>query len=128
MDTRLLRRVAKHILAEPKRYNQDTELDVGVTGEQAPPCGTVGCIGGWICALTGKTPRSRKNFSYQRARKVAGLTGKQASRLFAYTWSSIGGGWPDRFKSAYCNAATPQERVNIAVARIEHFIKTKGAE
>jgi hypothetical protein len=126
MNVRLLRRVAKHIAEEPRRYNQDAELEVDVIGRSAPACGTVGCIGGWVCALTGTTKRSRQKFSFERAMKQLGLTSAQAGRLFAYTWAS--GGWPERFKDAYRAATTPRQRVKVAVARIEHFIKTKGAE
>lgn len=125
MNTRLLRRVQKWIAKEPRSYDQDATLD----RSDESPCGTVGCIAGWTCALSGKTPQARKRFSYNRARVQLGLTTEQASRLFSYIWAfSDGGGWPNKFNKAYLDAKTPRARARVAVARIEHFIKTKGAE
>ena len=53
MNTRLLRKVQKHILEEPRRLNMDIILDdrVSARDPKNPPCGTVGCIAGWAIVL-----------------------------------------------------------------------------
>jgi hypothetical protein len=42
MNVKLLRKVAKHILAEPKRWGFMWRLHTTDS-----PCGTQACIGGW---------------------------------------------------------------------------------
>lgn len=132
MNVKLLRKVAKHIAAEPRRYDQDKTLEFlkeeakVALGSMAPPCGTMGCIAGWTCVITGKTKRAKRSFGYRRAQKQLQLTKDQAHRLFAYSWADEG--WPKNFRMGYRLAATKEEKARIAVARIEHFIKTKGQE
>ena len=53
----LLGRIRRLILEEPRRYNQRSTLAVVMEGHPyppdiIPPCGTIGCVGGWIVALT----------------------------------------------------------------------------
>ena len=64
MNTRLLRKIQKHILAEPKRFDMTdwvmrgkpgSLLEAGEQEIEVPKCGTVACIGGWACLLSGKT-------------------------------------------------------------------------
>jgi hypothetical protein len=132
MNIKLLNRVKKYILAEPRRYNQNAtlrkldEYDRAELGSDKPPCNTLGCIAGWTCHLSGDTPRKRNSFNYERARKALGLTPKEADRLFAYTWNI--GAWPEKFLQKYDAAKTPAGRARAAAQRIEHFIKTDGKE
>lgn len=131
MNTKLLRRVERHILKEPKRYEQNAVIDVGTPNTESefnrryPACGTIACIGGWITVLTTKKPL-KPGTHYLRFRKMARLlrvTEEQVIRLCEYTW---GTGWPEQFLKAYKKAKTPRQKAKVAVRRIEHFIATKG--
>src|SRR6266702_3332565 len=123
MNVKLLRKVAKHIAAEPKRYCFDWELK-----DPDVPCGTKACIAGWTIILGAglkepfdengqiKIPQSLRTTGFgghysKPARELLDITQPQAARLFLY--------WPRPFDSSKDDAAT-------AVKRIEHFIKTKG--
>jgi hypothetical protein len=130
INVKLLRRVAKHIDAEPKRLSmtdwiekQRAPLDlvrdtVYATGGAAihkfAPCGTAACIGGWTEILSGGRIGS--------AGRLLGLDGGQQDKLF-YNQN-----WPAKFKRRYETAKTPRGKANAAIARIEHFIETKGAK
>lgn len=143
---RLLRKVEAHILEEPKRYNQNTVCEIysparikqrkGWGGDVSfiPPCGTVACIGGWVNVLSGH----RRSKNLDLAKKTLGLTEEQSDRLFAgicyepeFDCVELGDTsrqWPERFQVAYFKARTAAGRARVAVRRIEHFIKTGGAE
>jgi hypothetical protein len=128
---RLLRRVAKHILAEPLRYEQNEIMSVGKPGEVFksnhlyPACGTVACIGGWVELLTTKNPKRllRRGYflSYKKISRLLGVAYDDVERLVSYTRD---GGWPDQYEDAYRIAKTPRGRARVAANRIEHFIKT----
>jgi hypothetical protein len=142
MNVRLLRKVAKHIAEEPRRLDMDVLTDIRDPKEddRNPPCGTVGCIAGWSCLLTGM-PR-KKSWSptryWEHGQKLLGLTKEEGKRLFntpsdaVFEHERYGEDitmyWPLRFAKRYENAKTPRGRASATVARIEHFIKTKGKE
>jgi hypothetical protein len=127
MNVRLLRRVAKHIAAEPRRFQmgdwiikkseegerfREFSHKGGATLHNFAPCGTAACIGGWTQIIS-----KRKNSTAALA-----IDEYQSLRLFNVSE------WPEQFETPYLLAKTPAKRVRIAVARIEHFIKTKGQE
>ena len=140
VNTKLLRRVAKHISEEPKRlamgsfiqtkdettakftehYHRDKLRNFGTepTEHNFAPCGTAACIAGWATIL-GKGDTDMPNSEGER---LLDIDAYEAGRLF-YVDS-----WPKQFEKPYMEAMTPAKRARIAVARIEHFIKTKGAE
>lgn len=129
MNVRLLRRIQKHILAEPLRYNQNITIEKGKPGQSyredtnfkqgtLPKCGTTACIGGWALSLS----FGARVFNFTRARRVLGISTEEAEKLFSYTWDNS---WPTKFKVAYNKAKTPRQRARIAFNRIEHFIKTR---
>jgi hypothetical protein len=126
---RLLRRVAKHILADPLRYEQDYMIEHGAPGELledgliVPKCGTIACIGGWLAILNAKNPKRVKTFNVRTLATVLGVTRKQVFRLIAFTWTSTNG-WPARFSNRYKEAGTAKQKAKVAVQRIEHFIRT----
>jgi hypothetical protein len=131
---RLLRKVAQHILEEPNRYDQETFLKISHAGEEYlgpselidkfPACGTVGCIAGWVAALTAKNPKRLKDVQ-RFADKTLGITSDQSQRLFASVVDDDDiMGWPSKFSDAYRTAATQKQRAKVASRRIEHFIKT----
>jgi hypothetical protein len=141
INVKLLRRIQKHILAEPRRYNQNATIikaepgakvrpDRGEDVNIVPACGTVACIGGWADILGAARGAKIREFSFDRARKLLGLDEDQGIRLFDYItdetrpWLT----WPDQFTDAYLAAKTPRGRARVAVRRIDHFIATKGVE
>lgn len=145
MNVRLLRRVQKYIAAEPRRFNMwdwylkfrgNTKQFSDLRGAilQVPPCKTVACIAGTAVVLTERqiplrfpvfadTDRSYgsgliKNIALEKLN----LTFYQGERLFYLE------NWPSKFERRYNQAKTPRGRANAAIARIDHFIKTNGAE
>ena len=142
MNVKLLREVEKRILAEPRRFDMMTfgdKLDkeaIEALGEEAPPCGTVACIAGHVDWMT--HPRlfaasvaidrfARDDSIAERAAKELGLgfelsQDTYAGRLF------FDDEWPKKFQAAFSKAKTPLQRAEVAVKRIEHFIKTNGKE
>lgn len=133
MNTRLLRKVQKHILEEPKRlcmadwcqkkseFNLDVE-DFWDACNRYPfaKCGTAACIGGWAVLLNGG--RIGSGMGWKNPSWHLGLSRTQADLLFNIE------DWPDRFYDRYRTATTPAAKARVAVRRIDHFIKTKGAE
>jgi hypothetical protein len=124
INVKLLRKIQRHILEEPKRLDMECFIDRKadyVTVHEFPKCGTVGCIAAWAvtCSTKEKVPYSK---IADRARKLLGITYLQADRLF------YASRWPERFKRI--DNTNPQTRLHavITAKRIEHFIKTKGAE
>lgn len=130
MNTRLLRKVKRHILEEPKR------LDMGTWGESSrrSPCGTVGCIAGWGMVLSQKHPErfiGEENadalaellgsWTEDPGASALGITTEQARRLFYVDQ------WPEHFRKGYGRLAKQKKAERVA-ERIEHFIKTRGAE
>lgn len=129
MNTRLLRRVAKHIAEEPRRLNMSflyrPASEFG--NDLRPPCGTVGCIAGWALIIGLKATKFDGLFPVVNGETVDVTDAKRLLKvnndnLFFLHY------WPDQFQRAYRAARTPAGRANATVARINWFIKTKGAE
>lgn len=139
LNVRLLRRIQKHILAEPRRLNMrdwnTTLRDPRNLPDEMPPCGTVGCIAGWATMLSGKKPRTRHGFARMGC-ELLGITGwsgdptdmlrydSQARKLFVVDY------WPLKYQHRYDKADTLsgqarfQGHAKATSDRIEHFIKT----
>lgn len=95
LNVKLLNRIKRHIVAEPKRYNQGNWGE-RITGSDAPDCGTRGCIAGWAVFLSVQ-PRNWKrwidrtweydgidhNPIFVRAMKLLRLSEPEANCLFA---------------------------------------------
>lgn len=175
----LLRKIERHILAEPRRLNMKrwgTVYDLskfaklkkliqgnatyipGVQEDVAknmPPCGTVGCIAGWTVFLSKpkivdklaekaasctvdtttldgeayvRVGQEQLGEAIYQAQDILGLEKEQARRLFYFSNMHGYYHWPLKFEDAYLNAKTPRARAKVTVERIEHFIKTNGAE
>lgn len=132
MNVKLLRKIQKHILAEPKRFimgswvQRKTEEwptigDFAINEGRFPKCGTAACIGGWTLILSEEDPDETFNVQ-KRAAKLLDLDYRQGCTLFdAYNW-------PDEFGDDFRSAKQPKRRARIAAEFIDHFIKTKGAE
>jgi hypothetical protein len=82
----LLSEVRALILAEPKRLRMSQVLRSDATelwGEEAPACGTVGCVAGWVWML--KVGKGPKQFVCSTAGDILGLTDPQRDALF-FDW------------------------------------------
>jgi hypothetical protein len=97
---KILRAVAKAILEEPKRYDQDewrcllkneelqptpywTKRDISRALKSYPSCGTKACVAGWAVTLTHKRPTLVNLLGIPgRAQKLLRLNSEEANRLF----------------------------------------------
>jgi hypothetical protein len=117
INVKLLRKVQKHILAEPKRVNMGTFIyrkkDEPDMCEKWPACGTVACIAGWAVTLSQKKEMNY-NAIPERARRLLGLDWEQANYLF--------------YDRPCMVMATPQTAAHAqqTAKLIDHFIAIKG--
>jgi hypothetical protein len=127
LNVKLLRKIKKHILKEPRRFFMYDVIQTGQPrketytddrGKQVkfPSCGTAACIAGWACVLN-QAPVSMREAEY-----LLGINGQEGTNLFLVDF------WPQPFQDKFNNAKTGIVRAKIAAARIDHFIQTKGAK
>ena len=119
---RLLRKVAKHILEEPKRLNMMRFINRKGDGwpiyGEYPECGTMGCIAGWAVALS-TDELVKYNDIQDRAAKLLGLNPAQQNVLFFY------GKWPIEFQKRLLRTEIQTlPYAKVTADRIEHFIRT----
>jgi len=139
MNTRLLRKIEKHITDEPEKFDMADWIGSDYT-KTRPHCGTTCCIGGWAAVETGWRVVSRKDIwgyfehyfvdpnnkefaplsaMMSAARKALNINEKEADRLF------YSDNWPSPFQEVEDNIrSTKKDKAKNAVARIEHFIET----
>lgn len=130
-----LLRIRDQVLAEPAVFDMTDYVIVS-------DCGTTLCFGaraaldaGFItlretprpgarCTFYEITPSGALHGSEMRDLAMAALSinEKQAKRLFHLEH------WPSAFWTPFLRAKTTQDRATIAAKRIEHFIRTEGAE
>jgi hypothetical protein len=131
LNVRLLRKIQRHILEEPKRFIMGDVIAQGEPGEyvedcdlewEMPRCGTTACIAGWALFLGG----ARNNNSLGDAADLLGLN-IPAIRDGAGSLFYVGG-WPKKFYDAWVAAKTPRGRARVAARRIDFFIATKGTD
>jgi hypothetical protein len=144
MNVKLLRKVAKHILEEPRRFRMEFFQHKAAPGEAlstqgvydpthtVPSCGTVACIAGWAVPLAGMRvgtdmygdllPVACGRDWFAAGSRALALNEEQADRLFLHDE------WPSKFYQGYEGAKSAKKRAQVAAERIEHFIKTGGAE
>jgi hypothetical protein len=120
MNVELLQRVKAKILAEPNRLSLDVWMlapsrrtDTGAFEDE--PCGTVGCIAGWICAL-GTDQQIHERDIYNTACILLGLPKMTATRLFFREE------WPKDLREAYCHAT----KAEVTAQAIDLFIERGG--
>ncbi len=132
MNTKLLRKVQRAILREPKRYNQDTWCD----GNSISPdgsCGTVGCIAGWACAIeVGLEEYAQKYTGFDapsiemNARKfldIDYIRGESPRLFLTENWPKIFHPWIGEYGRL---KGRPWTKALLAVLRIEIFIRSEG--
>jgi hypothetical protein len=126
----LLLKVKAHILAVPKRYNQQVwcvvaknkeqvkdAIDNGVIAKRSdlPECGTVGCIAGWICYLTpGGRKLAKKDGYIEAANAILGVGDADTYYLFGSE-----GLLPDEMAAA----KTLRQRAKVGAKCIDLFIQ-----
>jgi hypothetical protein len=122
MNVKLLRKIKKHILEQPKRLLMGRWIvnkgDYATEKVRFAKCETAACIAGWACILAGQGKPQDVSLT---AEKLLGLGWRQASRLFQPLE------WPDKFDAGLLDNGTAKT-AKMAARRIEHFIKTKGRE
>lgn len=133
LNIRLLRKIQKHILEEPRRFFMTGIVHTGAPGKtfsevsrmlfddlplRVPPCGTTACIHGWTALFHDKTVKQTGHLSFQWSAKKIGLPPRKTESLF------VAESWPKPFADQYTQARIPMRRAKIAAARIEHLIKT----
>jgi len=129
MNVRLLRRIAKHILAEPKRLQMDflrTPMEE-LPSNLRPPCGTACCIAGWGIVLSRMSDGFRYHWPTYKGTPI-GLGEMKVDALFDMPNSRLfyGRDWPEKIRKRYVEAKTQSTKAKIAVIAIEDYIKTKG--
>jgi hypothetical protein len=126
MNVKLLRKVQKHILEEPRRFLMESLIEKGRPGavrnldgidRPLPDCGTAACIAGWVCVLA-QTPQIDR----RDAEAVLGISYKTGDKLFFI------GGWPERFQIQWRATTDLLKRAQIGKRRIDHFIRTHGED
>jgi hypothetical protein len=148
MNIEKLRQLQKFLLEKPERFTMSEGVRVFVArpelwGEgkedflqcydllEFPSCNTAACLAGEAVLMEDGFPTETPGWFTSvlpRAVEILGLDDVQSERLF-YLWSRDEDHyWPTKFKSEYEAAKTPLERVNVAIARIDHFIETEGRE
>lgn len=137
LNVKLLRKIQKHILEEPKRLvmrtlcltradeGKETFIGDGQLPQLFAPCGTAACIAGWALLMADKNPGYDSG-----ACEAAELLGTEVFNAFSPDHTTNSGrlfwddNWPDPFRKQYRDAETATDRAQIAAARIEHLIKT----
>lgn len=118
---RLLRRVQRHILKEPRRL----AMGVWANASASVYCGTVGCIAGWAVMLTRPSlqravrDRVDKVYDWESVgRKALRISPERARSLFHNE------NWPTDYRNRLEETHLQKEYVDVTIERIEHFIQT----
>lgn len=139
LNVRLVRKIIRHILAEPLRYWQEWTIDTGTPGEligdwrahrgsggqRFAKCGTAACIGGWAYILSTTRPRLKWSSTLlDKGGKALGLSDYHQSILFS---SMPSYDWPQPYARQYDAATTSRARARVACRLLEKVIDTKAA-
>lgn len=122
LNVKLLRKVKRHILRKPTRLRMSLLQEKGTPGTsirglmsrwgepefmKIPTCGTVGCIAGWTCMLSGNG-----RVDLQPAMELLGL--RECSLCFVHQW-------PSDLREMYYTAKSQTRRaalVGLAIDRV----------
>lgn len=122
----LLRKVAKYILAEPRRYDQRT-FGTSVR-KSVSPCGTQACIAGWAAFLAnGTNPASFRDEGINiqsEAQEALGLTDAETDTLFIAWPEDDIGGWPEPYCTEYRKAKNKQAKAEVAARYLRRIART----
>ena len=116
----LLEKVCDHIQAHPELIDMTKWV-------REEDCGTVACIAGHTCLLSGYKAVEGKKYTMKRgverisiqdeAQKLLGLDDEQAADLF------FTGNWDMTLSHAYDKCRTPKQRAMVVVRAINKFIE-----
>jgi hypothetical protein len=125
LNVKLLRKIQKHILEEPKRLVMRDWIITKAEGYKSfrndaeeitkfPKCGTAACIAGWAVILSGDkiTPGA----TLRVLDKARNLLKTEDDRLF-FTM-----GWNPKLDAAYTAAKSAKKRAKIASKQIDQYI------
>lgn len=128
LNIKLLKKMRKRIAEKPYSYYQD----YWAVKDDKAPCGTKACLAGEaiICSersvkkglekLWASLSPSRSERPSVLAQELLGLSGIEADTMFM-----VGGAaWPEPFRSRFERASGPIARAKVAVAYLDHIIKT----
>lgn len=134
LNVKLLRRIQKHILEEPRRFFMAGVVITGDPGKAfpdhwayvdlpgtVPPCGTAACVHGWTALLSGKTIAQTKQLNFAWSRRALGLPVMKDESNDPLFYAD---NWPEPFRGSYRVCKEPAGRAEIASKRIDHLIKT----
>lgn len=129
VNVKLLRRIKKHILEEPKRFDMQFIRHplIGIQKAKIPACGTVCCIAGWAIKLTYPASTPNGMFWENAIKEPVGLRlaenlicGRDVDRLFFTNQ------WPEALEIPYSRAKTPLQKAKAGAAAIDSYIKANG--
>lgn len=118
LNVRLLRKIQKHILEEPKRFWMGWWKEDSIPGHKPAPCGTTACIAGWAVILSNEPEKA--GAPSIRARVLLGLDPDDMTLFFSDAW-------PEPYRTLYERAVDKDDEKDMAKAgadRIEHLINT----
>lgn len=125
MNISLLTDVKYNILAVPETF----DIREWLTDNINAPCETTGCIAGHAVAVvnSAKSLRQLSEEFYKldipaMAMAALELKYEQKQRLFYIMH------WPIKFQTAYIERNNAEHHAQVTADRIDHFIKTNGAE
>lgn len=128
MNIPALRQIQEKIRQEPRQFYMSAWFK---QAPEIPNCGTAACIAGWAeCIKKEKKPleiyKNDDTFILSEVVQYLGLTEAQALRLFFDTR------WPKQFKGPSWTGSLDHypadQKAELAIARIDHFINTNGEE
>lgn len=132
LNVRLLRKIQKHILEEPRRFLMSSSVIRATTQQEwsniirrwaydasksMPPCKTAACIAGWADIFTGGD-----GSHYLARERAAAAIGIDPGVCWGNHSLFSDKAWPEPFKSRYEASKTPAKRAKIAADRIEWLI------
>lgn len=134
LNKKLIRKIIKHIEAEPKRLNMN-EWAMKDSSRSGPPCGTTACVAGWALLLDKPAAERRKIMAMDDDKFERALFGRTSNilQMGAKKLGIDAGGawkvffsdqWPEPFYSDFTNATTKKKRTKITIARLEHLMET----
>lgn len=132
LNTKLFRKIQKHILEKPRRLamvwwlqeKTDYEPRVRDEGElkshEFAECGTAACIAGWAVLLSPKAAKSIDVCEIRKkAERLLGVTKAEGSKLFSVAF------WPPKFAQKYWEARTPRAKAKATSERIDYFLENR---
>lgn len=124
LNIKLLKKVRDRIAKIPESYDQSW----WATRDVEAPCGTTACIAGEALICSQRSKKAGLQLLWDAmpkwkvgstAQTLLGLTDREADVLFG------AGTWPEPFRSEYDQVRYhPKARAKVAVAYLDHIIKT----